>query len=228
MHSSQPENTPLSTWLRLVYLELFDRIKVPLKIVKLPEKRASIDAEDGKVDGQFTRIFSYQNFYPNQIRVNVPVVRVSILALAKSDADIHFDDGWRSLKGSQVRVGYMRGILLVEKNVTKRIPLTDISAANNIEQGLMKLKHGRTDVFIHSNLALFPFLNSDVFRNDIAPAGIMQSADLFPYVNIKHRALVPQLEKTLREMKEEGVIRQYCYKAFGDDADKICNDALPL
>lgn len=226
MHSSQPEGEPVSIWLSQVYKELFKRVAVPLKIVYYPQKRASSDAVYGKIDGQFTRIFQYQSQYPNQIRVNFPLVKIVLIAVANKDSNIQLLNGWRSLEKSDLTVGYLRGIVITEKKIKAITPPHKISAANTLRQGLLKLKYGRTDIFVHSYLTMYLSLVSEEF-SEIVPVGVMDAAILFPYVHKRYQHLVPILESTLNDMESEGLIRKYCFDAFGDNAEHLCDGILP-
>ncbi|MGF1721110.1 transporter substrate-binding domain-containing protein [Vibrio kyushuensis] len=224
LQANQPTNNPATKWLTLVYKDLFARLEIPLEIIYFPELRASVD---DNVDGQFSRALKYGDIYPHQLIVEFPLLRIKIIAVTKYDSEKYLHHGWESFKEKEFRIDYMRGVEVVEKNLQKWADPKYVEAVSSVEQGLLKLKHGRTDFFIHPNLALFSFLKSKEFRNDIAGAGVLVTIYAYPYVNIKHKEMVPAILKTLNEMKAEGKIRQYCYETFGEHAIELCEEVLP-
>lgn len=226
LYSFQTENTNMANWLARVYQDLFTRLNIPLEIIYASPSRASVDAELGKADGQFTRIFSYQDKHPSQIRVDVPIAQNKLVAYTRRDLNYSIDNQWDSLKGSPLKVEYLRGIFFSQQHLEKVMPPSNLFEITDLRRALRKLKHKRTDVFIHGYSDMYQFLIEDEFKDDIIAAGDLEVFKMYLYVNIKHIELVPLLEKTLYKMKKEGVIDKYCRAAFAGDADLVCPEIV--
>lgn len=228
MHSIQVSDSPYAVWLDKVFTEVFRRMEVPLQILYLPSQRASAATESGEIDGQFTRIFEYQEFFQNQIRVNESVVRVSHIAIARRADDLHLSQGWRSFSGKQLRVDYIRGVVVAGENLQKRVMPDYLTSSTDISQAMLKLKHNRTDVFVHADIALHYVMNQPEYRDEIVYAGLMDTSNLYPYLNYRHIELVPKMELALRAVKDEGLLMKYCVEAFGEENMDFCLDIVPL
>lgn len=225
LNSNHAEDSAPGIWLSNVYKELFRRMGIPFKASYFPKKRGSKQVDYGVIDGQFTSVYEYQKFHPNQLRVNVPVIKLSTLAIVRVDSGLHFEKGWDSFNGGQYKIDYHRGILLAEKKLLETVASDNLSNSSSVEQGLLKVKLKRTDVFIHGDIALFHLLKTDKFKDALVSAGVLDTTYLYPYVNIKHKDLVPRMEEGLKEMLHEGIINQYCRDAFGYDSQNFCDSA---
>ncbi|MCE0492485.1 substrate-binding periplasmic protein [Vibrio salinus] len=223
--SIQPEGSKQRQLLVKIYTELFERMEVPLEIVNMPLKRASEDANSGKVDGQFGRIFEYGERYTNQQRVDFPIIQSTLLAFAHINSKININNGWDSLEGTRYSVEYQRGMLSSRMNLENRVKSSNLSSVTNAEQGLLKLKYRRTDIFIHTNgVALENVLKNPEFRGYIKPIAMMQTVFLYPYVHKKHKKMVPAMENTLQEMKKDGTIMHYCKEVYTSDSNNFCSN----
>ncbi|WED23220.1 transporter substrate-binding domain-containing protein [Vibrio sp. JC009] len=212
----QPEGTPSFRGLSRVYSELFSRVGINAKLKYVPAARSTSLAQSGALDGQAGRAASY-NGTTNQLRVPVPLYSLNLRAYVHRSSTNQSLDGWESLAGKSLKVEYMRGASLPKKHVSSLIPANNITTVTTIEQGFRKLKAGRTDVFIASDLSAWPFISSPEFVNDIVQAGLMESTDFYPYLDAKHKMLIPALARAITEMKQEGLIEQYMYQAFGSN-----------
>lgn len=228
MHSNQEPDSPTAVWLKNVYTEAFNRIGVPVDFVYFPGQRANVAAENGDIDGQFTRIYEYQGIYKNQLRINVPILKLSTLAYKRKTDDLFLAEGWSSLDSLQKRVDYVRGIVLSEKNLKKWVDPDYLTASTDQREGLLKLKYNRTDLFVHGNIAVVPSLLKDEYKDHIVPAGLMDITLLYPYVHVKHVEYVSKLEVALKELREEGLIVKYCVDSFGPEFESFCRSLQPL
>jgi len=223
LYAFQTENTQEGNWLARVYQDLFTRINIPLEIIYVSPSRISVDAELGKADGQFTRIFSYQDKHPSQIRINVPIAQNKMVTYTRRDLNYQFDSQWDSFRRSSLKVEYLRGIFFSQQHLEKVVLPSHLFEITDIRRALRKLTHKRTDVFVHAYSAVHQFLKEDEFKDDIIAASDLEVFKMYLYVNIKYIELVPLLEKTLYKMKKEGVIDKYCRAAFAVDADLVCS-----
>jgi len=228
MNSQQAEDVTGKTWFARLYHELFNRLGMPLEVISLPPKRVDIYSQTGKLDGQLGRVSAYQQRYPDYIRVNFPLSRFSVIAFSRSDFRLQLEDGWHSLQRSQLSIGYIRDVMVIRERLTADIDERRLSPAADARQGLLQLLRGRTDLFIHAYSAtLFSYLNSEMFKGQIKPLATLRTDMVYPYLHRRHAALVPELERVLREMESEGVLDQICTETLGPEARDYCMQIRP-
>lgn len=205
----RPESDYLGRWWRLVYTEIFRRLDRPIAFVDYPPKRASIEADEGAVDGEPGRIYEYLRDHPRLIRVEEPLFTLNFSAFAVSDA-IPMLKSWEDLRGSSFQVAYNRGIKICEINLPRVVDSDHLSSLTEPVQGISKLLLGRIDLYIDEESGVLTLLQSPDFKGrPVRLVGVMASVPVYPYVHNKHAALVPGMLDVLRKMKAEGLIDQY-------------------
>lgn len=221
IYSNQHKGSLQERWLVKVYSELYSRLGIDIEIVSLPEKRASYEADIGRLDGQFGRIYTYQDVYPHQIRVNEPIYNISIQAYVRNGYEFSLDNGWDSFWQYSYRVDYREGVVLSKKMLEGQ-GVKYLHAVSTVEQGLKKLLKKRTDVFVHANVGVDPFINLPLYRDKIVSAGQVDTQSMYHYVSDKHALLVQQLEKEIKNMKMNGLLQEYCLDVFGIEKKDYC------
>jgi hypothetical protein len=66
---NRPRDHRITQWLILIYTEALNRMSIEFVFKDLPSKRASAYSNEGKVDGELSRVYDYNTTYPNLIRV---------------------------------------------------------------------------------------------------------------------------------------------------------------
>jgi len=217
MGTDAEETTLTGKWYRRIYGEAFKRMGVPLVMQASPTARLTIIADQGDVDGQGSRVFAYADAHPDQLRVEESVhnVRLALHAFGPatlSDQPRRLED----LAAGKWRVEYRRGVAICEQTLKPLIASERLSDVTSIEQGLKKLKAGRTDFYCDFDLAVRNGLAGPEFKG---VTGYRQALDLnvglplYPYVHRSRAELAPRLAKTLKEMKAEGLIERYFQEA---------------
>lgn len=217
IYSNQVENSSASQWLTAIYTELFKRLDIPLVITSLPEARATKKAVAGSIDGQFGRVYEYQDAFPNQIRIEVPLYNIKINAYSQTANGTILNSGWESFKNTDYTVVYKRGALINKLNLEKVLPASKLSTVTSIRQGLLKVKYRRADVFVQADIGVRHLLNSDEFKGHIVDSGNLDSVTIYTYIHSKHQALASELTAHLLAMKNEGLLMHYCLDAFSSD-----------
>jgi len=209
MATSRPEDSYLGKYWRLIYTEVFNRLGIKAEFRVYPSKRASIEANDGNVDGEFARPYKYADEYPNLIRVEEVLDAVNMSAFTAQDS-IPTLKGWDSLKGTNYKVEYRRGFMTTARNLSKVVSIENLSDVTEPVQGLKKLVSGRTDLFVDEELSILTLLQTPEFKNSkIRLAGIMEPFLTYPYLHKKHALLAPKMAEIIKAMKAEGLIEQY-------------------
>lgn len=123
-------------------------------------------------------------------------------------------DGWESLRGTDYRVDYYRGIAISERNLPDVVAAEKLSAISDPVQAFKKLLAGRIEVYIDTESRILPLLDSPEFKDSgIRVAGTMQEVLNYPYLHQRHADLAPRLAETMRQMKEAGLVGQYVQQA---------------
>ncbi len=206
----------LAPWkfVHLVSDEMFRRLNIELKYEVLPSKRAGVEANEGRMDGDNARIYGYNKDFPNLLRVE-GVIYTMVMAGYATDPTIHLD-GWDSLRGTKYKVEYQHGTKFLEVNLSKVVLPENLSTIIRRRQALDKLILGRTDVYIEVRGLVVSFLNQEEFKKaGIREVGVMDTAQLYLYLHKKHSALIPDLEEVLTQIKSEGLYNEYWQQAFG-------------
>lgn len=206
-HFSQ-ENEILGKWLDLIYTEAFQRVGLEMEYTLYPYKRGDYLVDNGEVDGVLARPHNYAAQHPDLIRVEEAAPVDQLAAFAK-DASMRLD-GWESLKDTPYSIEYPRGFVLAEINLPKLVKPEQISAADDLIQGLKKVAAGRTDMFLAPESILVQFLSTDEFKDSgIRKVGVMQEVPLYAFLQPIHKDLAIKLAEVLKQMKAEGLIEHY-------------------
>jgi hypothetical protein len=197
-----------SIFLKLVYTEAFQRLGITFHCKQVPAKRASFLSDSGEVDGELSRIYSYNASHPNLIRVEESHWRSRFLAVAV-DPSIKLD-GWNSLSNAPYRVTFKRGVNACEINLPNVVRPENLAQVETTSQGFKRLLAGWTDLFVATEIGEISLLESDEFRDSgLRIAGVMEEVSSHAFLHKKHRELVPQLSEILAEMKKEGLFEAY-------------------
>lgn len=206
--TQKPQDSTAGNFLDLIYAEAFERLAMTFVYKNYPAKRCSILSDLGKVDGELSRIHSYNNVHPNLIRVEEPHWTSGFIAVA-TDPSIHLD-GWESLEGTDYMVNFRRGIKGCEVNLPKVVRPDKLEIVNEPSLGLKKLLAGRADLYIGAEHDISRVLESDKFKNSgLYIVGVMETFTAHAFLHKKHKELVPKLSNVLKEMKQEGLFEKY-------------------
>ena len=205
---------PVQQWFLRIYTEALSRMDITLRYQVLPPKRASIYSDEGRLDGELSRVYDYNTKHPNLIRVEEHHL-ISVFSAFSADPTIKLN-GWKSLKNTNYNVEYRRGIKKVIEELTKVVSSERLSETNSIPNGIGKLLMGRTDIYIEPEDGVFDYFNTEEFqrinRNTGVSAhkvGVMETITSHFWLHKKHRELAPQLSVILRDMKNEGLFELY-------------------
>lgn len=204
---------PGSRMLRAVqylYSQIFARIGREVELRYIPAIRSAHEANEGFVDGDFFRVGAYELRAPNLVRVREPIAE-GYLNLYVARGQLMKINGIADLKpwdGDPLSIGYLRGTLGVEDlDVLFALdPPHSLQGVTGIGRGLQMLVRGRLDVFIGPGLIVDTLITKQEYvLSGVKDAGVIASSNGHIYLHKRHAALVPLLERAIREMKAEGV-----------------------
>lgn len=207
MSSIRSEDSFEGKFLKLFYTKAFKRIGRELVYEYYPAKRATMMLKMGKIDGEISRIYSYNDNQPNLIRVEEPIAAVKFSAFA-NDPDLKLS-GWESLRGTDYNVDYVRGIKISEINLAKVVDKKNLSETTLHIYALRRLIAGRTDVYVGVETTVLEALESEEFKNSgIHKVGLMDERTVHAFLHIKHKLLAPKLSAVIKEMKNDGLVEK--------------------
>ncbi len=133
MAFTRPGTTHSGKWQRLIYTEIFRRLGVKAEFRDYPSKRASVESDAGNIDGDAVRPYQYAAEHPNLIRVEENLFSMNFSAFTAKDS-IPPLKGWDSLRGTNYRVEYRRGVTICESNLSKVVRRENLSDVTEPEQ----------------------------------------------------------------------------------------------
>lgn len=195
-----------STIAEKLYTEAFSKLGYTFDLEIIPGQRALEEINSGRHDGGavIKRLNEKQKArYPNLLIVDEKVANLSVAAY--SVLKIAPLSGWDELKETDYIVGYPDGFLYIEEHLPASVDSKHRVHIYSTTHGLEMLFQGRIDVYVgHENSADRILTTKEFAERGISKLGIMGIIPLFPYLNSKHRALVPKLARVLQEMKTDG------------------------
>jgi ABC-type amino acid transport substrate-binding protein len=207
---TRPKYEYYGRWMFLVFDEAFRRIGMELVFENYPPKRSSYMADEGMVDGELGRIYSYNEFHPSLIRVEEHITSIRWVAYT-INPELRFG-GWSGLQGTDYKVEYRRGLAKAENRLSKLVSAENLSSINSVPQGLEKLASGRTDIYVDVEQTVSQYLVSREFEDSgIRKAGVLEEETLHAFLHKKNEAYAPKLSDALKQMKSEGLFEKYKY-----------------
>lgn len=209
---TRPLDHPVTQWLALIYTEALNRMDIKIEILEVSPKRGSVYSDDGDVDGELGRIYSYSDTHPNLVRVNEHHAVIAFSAYMLDPATNL--KGWNSLKGKNYFVEYRRGIAKCEVQLPRVVPSERLSVIRTVDLGIQRLLQERIQVYVDVQDFVLAYLDSNKFKRinegkTVYKAGVMEQTTGHAFLHKKHQKLVPKLSAILKKMKAEGLFDSY-------------------
>jgi hypothetical protein len=193
---------PLEALLRKAYAGIGRKVS----FVELPLLRAPLEMRAGKLDATTIRAQAFYDQNPDILKIDVPIMTLSIYALARSPCPAEFNP---ALLGP-ARVAYQRGSAIVESV----LPPAARQPANTPSDAILALARGAADfALLNGTPALADVLLKEPMPQICRIARPVTENLLFHGVHQRHAALVAPLESQLAAMRERGEI-QAAWTAF--------------
>lgn len=183
----------------LLLTECFHRLDYRVDILRRPSKRSIVEADDGRVDGEFARTEAVAARYPNLIKVPEHIGQETLSAFtAYPDMKV---EGWASLVDRHVawvagreicscRLGHVARKTL-EKNEES---LLRFLGAQRAEAGVMGRERGRE---------MLKRLGVDNVHPVEPP---LEVVNLYLYLHKRHKPIIPGVVAMLRKLKSDGTL----------------------
>jgi len=197
------QNTPDQQVAAQVLKVIYRQLNIPVAFVELPGKRALAESSSGKLDAEAQRIYQIGEIYPSLIRVPTPFMSWEVTAFSKKYPFTMA--GWSSLKGYDVAM--VRGMKYAEIGL-RQAGVNNVVTLDDVGEMMKILQADRVDFAISSRfngLIQLKALEIDAIH-PLSPQ--LSQLQLYHYLHIKHRALVPKLDAVIQSMQETGELKQ--------------------
>ncbi|SDK59777.1 polar amino acid transport system substrate-binding protein [Maridesulfovibrio ferrireducens] len=183
----------------------FNRMNIKINIIPMPSERSLYNANAGTQDGNFLRTEGISKSYPNLIMVPEPFYVNTIVAFSHNK-NIKID-GWKSLL--PYRVVWVKGWKNCDRELSKAKSVTRVRSEKAL---FLFLAKERADVGVFGLSTGSAMLKKLGITNvyPLSPAILL--SNLYLYIHIKHISLIPQIVKTLQEMKYDGTYEKITNK----------------
>ncbi len=183
-----------------LYRHAFKSLGYEFQMLPLPRARERAELLGGKLDGTCARgdVAPY-NRYRDLIQLQPPVTKMALRVYSREPMKpvTHVNQ----LPGGST-VAYVRGTQLA-RLVLQRAPLLQAEDVTTAEIGIKMLAAGRVDYFLGLSGASDYVLNHLDIRKMLFVASDLQPLLLYPYINVRHKALHEPLQRYFRENMTE-------------------------
>lgn len=192
---------------RILIPEIYKKLNIKVTITPYPGKRAQAEAITGKKDGEIMRIWTYGKENPTTKRVSTPYYQLETMAFYKKGSNVKINNKNDLKKYKLVKV---RGVKHTN-NITKG--MKNVKDMNSTSQMMKLLQSGRADVALTNTVDGILVLKKLGYKNIVPLKKPLAVLDLYHYIHVKHKDLVPRVNKVLKKMKASGELKKLIKKA---------------
>ncbi len=189
-----------------ILTEAYRRIGYKTRYFDYPGRRSLIEVSGGRIDGELFRIKGMEKKYPNLIMIPVPVNEIQSMVITKNK-DIKVN-GWESLRG--YKAGVLRGIKYSEEATSF---LERIIVESNSELFSL-LDKDLIDFFVFNKASALKTFKEQRFDDFHIVEPPIARYKLYHYLNSRHAELAQRVTKTLKDMKNEGIMDKVIESQF--------------
>lgn len=191
-HKLIMSNTNLS-----LMTEAFNRLGITVEYRYRPDRRSIIEANNGMVDGEFARIATISDQYPNVVIVPEPFGHYEMVAFSLNP---EIDLSSYRIGDNDYHIGYMHGWV----NVTTLLQDYPIKTSIADHELLFKLlRLGRIDVVLFTKVGGEKILTNAQPKVNYSLSTPLLTYPTYLVLNKKHAAIAPRLAKEFKVLKEE-------------------------
>jgi len=196
------ENVPDQAVGGQILIAVYAKLGVRVELVAVPAKRSLIESSEGRLDGEVQRVLDVENEYPTLLPVREPINYIEPSVFTRH---VQFRvDGWESIR--PYSIGIVRGVGSSERG-TRGAPR--VEAAPAMEQMMQMLANDRVDIAVNdlfSGLLVNARLGLDKQLRPLSPP--LQHIDLYHFLHVSHRALIPEVERVVKQMRASGELER--------------------
>ncbi len=203
MGAPRTESSFYGSILTNIYEEAFRRMDIKLTYVSCVPVKCGRYVTDGSLDGELGRAIYYETIYPELIRVTEPAFTINCTAF--SNKKIKQLTSWESLKGKDYKIAYIGGYHYLGKKLENLIDKSNIILVNHWIEGLDKISNNEADIYIGVEQTVIEELKGKT--TNIHNVGRLEQLPIYAFFNKKHKLLSIKLSEIIKEMKDDGTIR---------------------
>lgn len=177
---------------------VYERAGLKVDFIPLPHNRALLSANEGIVDGDVGRVPSVEEKYSDLRRVDVELMKLNGAVYTIRKDIVSYNDDLLT----KYRVGIVLGVRWTEKKMKG----LHVTTAHDYPALFEMLLQDRIDIVLTTETSADEVMRK--FGERAATIRKLQpfvlTAPIYHYVNKKNEAIIPRLEKALRELVREG------------------------
>lgn len=203
---------PLSLYLQEVIQEALKPYSTKVQTIEMPGNRVISQVNSGRIDGDLSRVVNFKEISDidssNYLLVNEPLVLIEIVMITLANKNIEQPITWTTV--NQGSVAFLRGSKTIRNNLN---PENRIAVSSNTNVLKMVANKRVDSAIMFSSVANSLLEQLPELRNKLVihkPA--VDSFHLFTYLNKKHAELIPKLELSLKQLKNNGFMENTAKK----------------
>ncbi|MBI3284287.1 MAG: transporter substrate-binding domain-containing protein [Burkholderiales bacterium] len=209
-------SSPLGMASSHMVVEILKQAHIESSVVILPYRRATAESRSARVDGEVGRVANYADNFPELIRVEPAYYAYTTNAFCKTAKGINLQQR-KELK--PYKLGIVRGIKQFSDLVAG---FPNVTEANDIAQLFAMLNYDRFDIAISSSFTGKVELKKQGIK-DVAECGEFSRHDLFLFLHVKHKALLPSISAAILKLQKSGEMTKLVQKAEQQVLDQVGN-----
>ena len=203
---------PEATLIMDVVQAVFKEAKLPLKMQILPNKRSVQNANEGIDDGDATRIWHINKYYPNLHRVPIETSHIDIVAITHKKLMLK-----KLTDIKPYNIGVVRGMKIVEVKAEELHPKSLIKVDSHKTLIQMLINH-RIDVALADKGSLIQVIKRENIKGLYLLQKPLMVLPMYIHLHKKHKNLIPRLTQAAQTLNSKGVLAK-----IYEDFDKKFN-----
>lgn len=177
----------------------YKSIGYDIELVVLTPKKALVESNAGRIDGEVARIAFIEQDYPNLVRVPVTICSMAYKLYSKKSLKL---ESYQQL--NSLRFGIRKGVLYLEKTFRRFKP----KSYNSNRQLIELLLQDRLDVITMSENVLRRNTSLSELAKFRKSKLKLPKVPLYHYLHKKNAALLPKITEALKELQQSGFIKE--------------------
>jgi ABC-type amino acid transport substrate-binding protein len=196
---------------------VYARLGIAVEFIDMPAQRALVESSSGKVDGAVQGIAKVQDQYPTLLMVKPAINTIEPSAfVSRLRIEVL---GWGSIR--RYRVGIVRGVGSSEDG-TRGMP--HVTAFASLDPLMEALAANRVDVAVSDSFSGLAAVRKLGLRGKVSMLSPpLQRIDVYHFLNIRHRELLPRVEDAIAAMQASGELealrRKLVYEYVAGDGE---------
>lgn len=182
-----------------VLKEAYGRLGINIEIALYPDAQSVVEANAGRTDGEVVRLKAVLKNYPDLRIIPVPLFESDLSAFVHADGSFKID-GWGSLK--DYRLATIDGFKFVKNKLADHSPMI----VENTTEAIDLVARQEVDIAVLNRFLGVLALAETQTKTVKVYNPPLESFPAYHLVHKRHEDLIPQLTRTLQNMKNEGVI----------------------